>query len=187
MVIFTKDALASMVERYKDEYGDHTYGRPTIMRSGRTRLRMGKYCSIAPGVTILLGGNHRVDWVTTYPFSAVPGWPEAAGIRGHPKTNGDVVIGHDVWLSRGCCILSGVTVGHGAVIGAEALVTRNVEPYAIIGGNPGRVIKKRFSEEIIAKLLEIAWWDWPEERIRRGLPHLLSERIEDFIAFAEQG
>jgi acetyltransferase-like isoleucine patch superfamily enzyme len=186
MPIYTKESLRDGIERYGDEVGDHSYGKPTIMRSGRTRCRIGKYCSVAPGVSILLGGNHRVDWVTTYPFSAIADWhPEAAGIRGHPSTNGDVVIGNDVWLGRCCTILSGVTVGDGAVIGAEALVVKDVPPYAIVGGNPGRVIRFRFDEATIARLLTIRWWDWPDARVRAAAPKLLSNDLTAFLAFAE--
>ncbi len=186
MPIYSKDSMRDGVERYGDEIGDHSYGAPRLMRSGRTRFRMGKYCSVAPGVSILLGGNHRVDWVTTYPFSAIADWhPEGAGIRGHPLTNGDVVVGNDVWLGRGCTILSGITVGDGAVVAAEALVTKDVPPYAIVGGNPARVIRHRFDEATIGRLLAIRWWDWPDARVRAAIPHLLSDDLTGFLAFAE--
>lgn len=166
--------------------GDYTYGNPTIKHWGEpTHLYLGKFTSIAAEVTIFLGGNHRVDWVTTYPFNIMfkDVWPEAANITGHPCSNGDVVIGNDVWIGSGATILSGVTIGDGAVIAANALVTSNVPPYAIVGGNPAKLIKYRFDEKTIAALRAIAWWDWPLEKIRTQLS-LLSSRPEEFIAMS---
>jgi acetyltransferase-like isoleucine patch superfamily enzyme len=136
-------------------------------------LKIGKFCSIAARVTIALGGNHRSDLVTTYPFIAfVADWPEAECLSGEDVaavSKGDVIIGNDVWIGYGVMILSGVTIGDGAVIGAGSVVTKDVEPYSIVAGNPARLIRKRFNDETIRKLLEIKWWDWPPEKIGKNL------------------
>ncbi len=166
------------------EVGAHTYGDPEVWWWGEdARLRIGRFCSIANGVTIFLGGNHRSDWVTTYPFSAFADeWPEVAGHEGHPATKGDVTIGHDVWIGNGATIMSGITIGHGAVVGARALVVKDVPPYAIVGGNPARVLRRRFGPKVVAGLLELAWWDWPEDQLRANLPDLMSGRVRRLLA-----
>ena len=145
-------------------------------------LKIGKFCSIANDVQIFLGGNHRIDWITTYPFSVLNSWPEAKDIKGHPCTKGDVIIGNDVWIGRKTLILSGVTIGDGAIVGARSVVTKDVAPYSIVAGNPAKLIRKRFDEKTIEKLLEIKWWDWNLEKIKKNLPLLLSNNIEQFFA-----
>jgi len=168
--------------------GDHTYGEPTLLQFDQTtRLVMGRFCSISDQVTIILGGNHRTDWITTYPFPAfTETWPEAATIKGHPASKGDIVIGNDVWIGYGATILSGVTIGSGAVIGTRAVITSDVAPYAIVAGNPAREIKKRFDDTTISQLLQLAWWDWPEEKIRINLPLLCSSQIQQLLMNHEQ-
>lgn len=180
---YTRDALADFAARSASEIGRHSYGRPAMRWWGeRAKLIVGRYCSIADDVTIFLGGNHRVDWVTTYPFSAIDGWPEAAAIAGHPATKGDVRIGNDVWIGDGAAIMSGVTVGNGAVIAARAVVLRDVPPYGIVGGNPAKLLRQRFEDHQIEALERIAWWDWPDEKVRAEIPHLLQGDIDAFIA-----
>jgi acetyltransferase-like isoleucine patch superfamily enzyme len=168
--------------------GDHTYGEPIIHQFDQTtRLVIGRFCSISDQITIILGGNHRSDWVTTYPFPAfTETWPEAATITGHPTSKGDIIIGHDVWIGYGATILSGITIGNGAVIGARAVISKDVAPYAIVAGNPAQEIKKRFDDTTIARLLQLAWWDWPEEKIRFNLPFLCSNQIEQLLMNHEQ-
>lgn len=165
--------------------GAWSYGQPIVHSWGEgARLIIGRYCSIAGDVHVLLGGNHRTDWVTTYPFSEQ--WHQHAGkITGHPSSNGNVVIGNDVWIGERAMILSGVTIGDGAVVGASALVTKDVPPYAIVGGNPARIIRYRFDPATIKKLLAIRWWFWPEDKIIRALPLMLSSNMSDFIHYAE--
>ena len=164
--------------------GNHTYGEPTILTFDETtRLSIGRFCSISDQVTIILGGNHRTDWVTTYPFPAFDKtWPGAAAIKGHPDSKGDICIGNDIWIGYGATILSGVTIGNGAVIGAQSVVTEDVAPYAIIAGNPGRERKKRFDQSTIDALLQLAWWDWPEEKIKKNLSLLCSDQVKQLLA-----
>jgi acetyltransferase-like isoleucine patch superfamily enzyme len=161
------------------EIGEYTYGVPDVSSWGEgTTLRIGKFCSISYGVQILLGGEHRTDWVTTYPFTTIY---KDTGFKGHPRSKGDVQIGHDVWIASRATILSGVTIGSGAVIGTHSVVTSNVPPYGIVAGNPARLVRYRFDDEKIAALLRIEWWDWPIEKIVSAWPLLLSPRINEFI------
>jgi|CXWL01.1.fsa_nt_gi acetyltransferase-like isoleucine patch superfamily enzyme len=168
-------------EKYPQfEIGRGTYGIPLIRSWNEGPvLRIGNFCSIAARVQILLGGEHRVDWVTTYPFSVF--WPSASGVEGHPRIRGDVVIGNDVWLGTEATIMSGVTIGDGAVVGAKAVVTRDVPPYAVVAGNPARLVRFRFSDDEIERLLALRWWDWGDERIGEFLPLLLSTDVVRFL------
>lgn len=160
--------------------GDWSYGNPTVISwDPITQLTVGRFCSFAPNTTILLGGEHRVDWVTTYPFSIL--FEDAREFSGHPKTKGDVVVGNDVWVGWGALILSGVTIGDGAVIAAESVITKDVAPYSIVGGNPAKHIRYRFSEATIKSLQELAWWDWPMDKIKEAWPLLLSSDIDELI------
>ncbi len=161
--------------------GDFTYGVPKIYAWDEgAKLVIGKFCSIAENVIIMLGGDHRTDWNTTYPFNAL--LPESFGyIKGHPSTKGDIIIGNDVWIAQGAKIMSGVTIGDGAVIAANAVVTKNVKPYEIVGGVPARVIKKRFSRKTIQVLEEICWWDWEVEKIAKAVPYLQSADINSLV------
>lgn len=165
------------------DIGDHTYGVPRILRwDDKSHLCIGKFCSIAENVTIILGGNHRADWVTTYPFNVINHFfSNAAGIEGHPATKGDISIGNDVWIGNGATILSGVTIGNGAIVGANAVVASDVPPYSIVVGNPARVIRKRFDDDIIQALLQIQWWNWDDEKINKEVAYLCSSDIRQFI------
>lgn len=187
----TRLHLAHLIARRPGQImaGAYTYGRPKVRfpESG-AKLTIGRYGSIADGVEILLGGNHRTDWATTYPFPALPGlWPEAKAMGGHDATRGDVTIGHDVWIGSQAMILSGVTIGHGAVIAARAVVAKDVAPYAIVGGNPAREIRKRLPEGDIAALLASRWWDLPEADVKALLPLLMSERIGELAERLSRG
>ena len=131
-------------------------------------VSIGRYCTFGEEVRILAGGSHRTDWVSTYPFRDafdLPGKFE----DGHPAPTGDTSIGHDVWVGREALVLAGVTIGHGAVIGARSVVTKDVAPYTIVAGNPARVIRARFAPDQVERLLELAWWDWPEAKVLDSL------------------
>ncbi len=166
------------------QVGRGSYGVPTLA-GGTTPagLEIGAFCSIGPEVTIFLGGEHRFDWVTTFPFTRF--WPAAAQVRDPPRPKGDVVIGNDVWIGRSATIMSGVKVGDGAVVGACSLVTKDVAPYAIVGGNPARLIRTRFDADTVERLCAIRWWNWEDARIEEYLPLLLDDRVDDFLAAAE--
>jgi acetyltransferase-like isoleucine patch superfamily enzyme len=140
----------------KFEIGEYSYGTPRVLEfATKKTLKIGKFCSIATGVVIVLGGNHRTDWVTTYPFSET--FPEGKHFKNGEQSRGDVVIGNDVWLSTDAMILSGVTIGDGAVVAARSVVRSDVPPYAIVGGVPARIVRYRFNEEKIAALLRVRW------------------------------
>ena len=147
-----------------------------------TDVLIGAFCSIADNVEIFIGGNHRTDWVTTYPFGHIHKEVFPWHGRGHPATKGNVVIGNDVWIGSGATIFSGVTIGDGAVISAKSVVVKDVPPYSIVGGNPAKVVKLRFTEDQINRLLKNPWWDLPERRINELLPLLCSSNVEDLIA-----
>lgn len=169
----------------KHDVGKYSYGLPKVYewREG-AKLTIGAYCSFARNTKIILGGEHRIDWGTSYPFSIF--WSEARSIAGHPRTKGDVFIGNDVWIGYGAVIMSGVNIGDGATIGACAVVSKkNVPPYAVVAGNPARIVKMRFGESTVKKLLAVRWWDWERRKIVRFLPYLLSDDIDRFINMIE--
>jgi chloramphenicol O-acetyltransferase type B len=181
------ESVFYLAGRYPNyEIGRGSYGDLEVLEFGEgAALRIGAYCSFAKGAQIFLGGEHRTDWVTTYPFTALD--KRFAHIKGHPKTRGDVTVGNDVWFGREATVMSGVTIGDGAVIGARALVTKDVPAYGIASGNPARIVRERFAPEIVARLIAAAWWTWEPERIRSAMPLLLNTDIEAFLDAAEQG
>ena len=166
--------------------GKYTYGEPRVFwENADAKLIVGNFCSIGSDVSIYLGGNHRTDWVTTYPFGHIH--RDVFSVfdgTGHPSTKGDVTIGNDVWIGSHANIMSGVTVGDGAVIANNSHVVKNVEPYSLVGGNPAKHIKYRFTPEQIEKLLEIQWWYWDDEKINAFGPWLCSDDIDAFIRAA---
>jgi len=161
------------------EVGEFTYGAHNINLhtwNEGTKLKIGKFCSIGGNIQVFLGGNHRIDWISTYPFGHIH-QNELGGqnIQGHPATKGDVVIGNDVWLGNFVTIMSGITIGDGAVIVANSHVTKNVDAYEVVGGNPARHIKYRFESEVRNLLLQLRWWDLPVNSIRELTTDLCSE------------
>lgn len=166
------------------QIGRYAWGHLTVSnRTPGAALEVGQFCSFAYGVHILLGGEHRVDHVSTYRFPAYPEFRERVGhlVAESSVTRGSVKIGNDVWIGNEALILSGVTIGDGAVIGAGSVVRQDVPAYAIVAGNPGRVAGFRFPKEQIEALLRIAWWDWPIERIADAMELMLSDDIQRFI------
>lgn len=166
--------------------GRYTYGEPTVMwgEYHEGKVICGAFCSVDSTSTFILGGNHRADWITTFPFMSLP--EEFSTLEYMPDystTKGDVTIGNDVWIGRSAVILSGVDIPDGCVIGAFTTVSKSIiEPYSVIVGNPGRVVKKRFFDHQIAALMEICWWDWDIEKIIEAAPLLCSANIDEFIA-----
>ena len=167
--------------------GEFTYAwRPAIKSWGEgAKCYIGKYCSIAGNVHIFLGGDHRTDWITTYPFAELlpKNYPD---IVGSPKSKGDVIIGNDVWIGNDVKIMSGVHIGDGAVIAGSAVVTHDVDPYEIVGGVPAKHIKYRFPLWKIYQLVRLAWWDWPLEKIAAAIPILQSPNVDELFRFEEE-
>ncbi len=181
----TRLHLAWEIEEFGWTIGAHSYGHPNVLDPELAKLQIGRFCAIGPEVTIVLG-NHRTDLVTTYPFKTLAHlWPEAAAGEDDHEARGDVVLGHDVWVGAGATILPGATVGSGAVLAAKTVVRGAVPPYAVVAGNPGRVVRFRFDERTIQRLLNVAWWSWSEARLREHLPALMSSDIETFLHRAE--
>ena len=164
--------------------GRFSYGQPTVLRfilPRQGKLSIGSFCSIAPGVVIVLAaaGGHRPDWITTFPF--VQFFKDFRHFSFPPIEKCDVVIGNDVWIGMDTTILSGVKIGDGAIIGSSSVVTKDVPAYSIVAGNPAKLIRMRFDEETIDMLLRIKWWEWELQRIADNMPLLLSNKIQDFI------
>jgi chloramphenicol O-acetyltransferase type B len=176
--------LRRLQRKGKVVWGTASYGIPTIHEFPHdpTRLIVGNYCSI--GGTYLLGGQHSIQHVTTYPLRINLGI-EGAGQDGNPRNPGrDIIVGSDVWTGYGSWILGGITIGDGAVVATGAVVTKDVPPYTIVGGIPATVIGYRHTEEQRAALLEIRWWDWSAEEVREAVPHLAADDIDAFIEYA---
>lgn len=164
--------------------GKSTYGVPRVhdWNEGST-LQIGSYCSISDNVQIYLGGHHRSDWITTYPFPAF--YEKAKHIKDYGGTNGDVIIGSDVWIAANVIILSGVTIGHGAVIANGSIVTKNIAPYEIVGGDPAKHIRYRFTPEIITLLLSLSWWELDETEILEIASILCSQDIQKLVEYSK--
>ncbi len=148
------------------------------------RLVIGKFCALARGVRFVMNGaNHKIAGFSTYPFYIFGhGWESAAPGPGELPYKGDTVLGHDVWAGYDSLFMPGVKVGHGAIIAARSVVVSDVPDYAIFGGNPARLIRMRFPADVIERLIEIAWWDWPIEKISRHLPAIVGADIDRLTA-----
>jgi len=146
------------------------------------KLIIGKFCMIASDVTFIMNGaNHLSKAVSAYPFAVFGGdWSDAMQGKTYPN-KGNTVIGHDVWIGYKATVMPGVNVGHGAIIAAESVVTQDVPAYSIVGGNPARLIRKRFSEDTVEKLLQLSWWDWPIEKISRHVQKLTGDNVDQLL------
>jgi virginiamycin A acetyltransferase len=166
--------LRSVVRSPNIEVGEYTYyddpddatsfeSKAVLYAFGPERLVIGKFCAIAAGVRFLMpGANHADLGPSTYPFGVFgPPWDHTMDLVMGAPSRGDTVVGNDVWLGYQALVLPGVTIGHGAVIAAASVVTRDVPPYAVVAGNPAKLIRSRFDEQDVARLLRAAWWDWP--------------------------
>ena len=181
--------LRPLVTRSNIEIGEYTYftddedasrfeERNVLFQTddAADRLVIGRYCSIASGTRFLMNGANHPDPGTTFPFWAFGrGWHE----RSTPRQRGPITVGSDVWLGLESCVLAGTTIGDGAIVGARAVVTKDVPAFAVVVGNPARVVRMRYDEATIAKLLAIRWWEWPAERVTRNLPELVAGRWDD--------
>jgi len=155
----------------------YTYGTPLVLDYGKqANLKIGKFCSMAGDVKIILGGEHNLTSATTYPLKTLFKTTDSIV----SATKGDVIIGNDVWIGYGATILSGVNIGDGAVIGARAVVAKSVEPYSIVVGNPAKEIRKRFDDKTIKKLLKIRWWDWHIDKINANQDLIIGD-INKFL------
>ncbi|HLL92551.1 MAG TPA: CatB-related O-acetyltransferase [Solirubrobacteraceae bacterium] len=162
--------------------GRCSYGEPLVATfpGDSAHVRIGAFCSIGPDVILMDGGDHRTDWVSTFPFRARLGLPGAYE-DGHPRSRGDIEVGNDVWIGRGARVRSGVSIGNGAVVASYAVVTRHVRPYAVVAGVPAREVRRRLRDEQVQALERIAWWEWPMDTIEARVAQLCSDDVEAFI------
>ncbi len=145
------------------------------------KLIIGKFCQIASGTQFIMGAaNHRLCSATTYPFNVMSeAWAEIAPVHlSQLPHKGDTVIGNDVWFGRNCVVMPGVKIGDGAIVAAHSVVTKDVEPYSVVGGNPARFIKKRFNDELTELLLRFKWWDLPPDELAEVMPLLCDADLE---------
>lgn len=169
--------LSAVIDHPRIDIGDYTYAfdfdppddwanriAPYLYPQSPERLTIGRFCQIANGVRVITSSaNHRHDGATTFPFAIFGGGVE--GRASMPTRFPDTVIGHDVWLGDGATILPGARIGNGVIVGARAVVGGTVPDYAVVAGNPARVVRMRFAPDRISALLDLAWWDWPIEHI----------------------
>lgn len=143
------------------------------------KLIIGKFCQIASGVNFIMNGaNHQMNSVSTYPFYIFEGWGQEIPPLSKMPLKGDTIVGNDVWIGQNATILPGVHIGDGAIIGLNSVVTKDIEPYTIVAGNPAKVIRKRFDNELIELMLELKWWDKSIEEIKKLIPILSDNNIE---------
>ena len=184
MPLATAFGLQDLANKGLDvQVGRYSYGVPWVQWApgdNKRKLTIGSFNSIADNVRIYVGvqGRHPTDFLSTYPLSMVFGAPGKASHSATVAGNLDVEIGSDVWLGFDCVIFAGCRIGNGAVVGARSIVTKNVPDYAIVGGIPAQVIRYRFKADVIAKLLAIAWWNWPDDKIRKHIDLFYTQDID---------
>ena len=179
------------------EVGEYTYyddpehalefqTRNVTHHYGPDRLIIGSFCAIAAGTTFIMNGaNHRMNGPSTYPFPIMGApWAEHVDLITKLPSRGDTTVGNDVWIGGNTTIMPGVQIGHGAIISTAAVVTRDVPDYAIVGGNPATLIKRRYSDDEVRALIEIAWWDWPIDVITAHLRTIADGSVADLSAVA---
>jgi acetyltransferase-like isoleucine patch superfamily enzyme len=179
------DAQESAREHLEDGtlvLGTQTYAAPRVwkFKGDTNRVVIGNWSSIAPDADFYVGGMHPIHWVSMYGIREMFDLDGAYGDE-MPMSKGDITVGSDCWVTNKTTILSGVTIGDGAVVGTQAVVTKDVPPYAIVAGNPARVIGQRFSDEQVAALLRIRWWDWPVDTVLERVDLLNGGSVDAFI------
>ncbi|MBB6171991.1 virginiamycin A acetyltransferase [Nocardiopsis mwathae] len=156
---------------------------------GSARLVIGRFCAIAAGSRFLLYADHMSSGPSAFPFTMFSGaWQDATVdtfLANHPS-KGDTVVGNDVWIGRDAMVMPGVTIGDGAIVAAGAVVSRDVEPYTVVGGSPARVVKRRYSERDAARLVEAAWWNWPIETVTEHAATLMNGTVDQITAIADR-
>ena len=184
--------IKNVITRPNIEVGDYTYYADTngadkfeehVIHHYEflgDKLIIGKFCQIASGIKIIMNGaNHRMNSVTTYPFNIMGGgWEQFTPALEDLPLKGDTVVGNDVWIGQNVTVMPGVNIGDGAIIAANSVVTKDIPAYCVAGGNPCKIIKKRFDDELISYLQEIKWWDWSPEKIFANLEALCSGDLE---------
>jgi virginiamycin A acetyltransferase len=153
------------------------------------RLVIGRFCAIARGVKFLMNGaNHKLSGLSTYPFGIFGhGWEPGIPEPGELPFKGDTIVGNDVWLGYEALVMPGVKIGNGAIVASRSVVASDVPAYCVVGGNPAKVLRRRFSPEVIAELEQLAWWDWPIEEITRNLRLIVSADLAALKAAHEAG
>ncbi len=200
-VVFLKPLLAAKPEVQRVSVGDYSYYSDfedplrffeanVLYNFGYSGLKLviGKYCAFAHGTRFIMGdANHPMVGPSTYPFPVFGGaWAEPMGVMDMPSGNkADTIIGHDVWLGHECLVMPGVRMGDGAIAGARSVVTRDVPPYAVVAGNPARIVRYRFDEKTVERLQRLAWWDWPAERVAAAVPVLVAGDVAALEKLAE--
>jgi len=163
--------------------------RNVLYNFGPDRLVIGRFCAFAADVRFIMNGaNHRMDGPSTFPFPIMGGpWSEHMDLLIGLPSRGDTVVGHDVWLGHSVTVMPGVRIGRGAIVATGAVVVDDIPDYAIAGGNPARVIRRRYSDSDIARLLAIAWWDWPAEQLSEHVRVIMSGSVDDLERVARSG
>jgi len=162
--------------------GHNSYGSFT-RRGMHNTIKIGNYCSIAEGCIADSGFNHNTSFITTYPLNLK--LPQCSALTGHPVCKGDIIVGNDVWIGEHTLVMSGVSIGDGAVIGARSIVTKDVAPYSIVAGAPATLKRMRFTSLQIAALLRMKWWNWPDDKVIANAHLLMSNNIDLFITTHE--
>lgn len=176
---------------YYDDPDDATAfeTRNVLYHYGPEKLRIGKFCAFGTGVRFIMNGaNHRMDGPSTFPFPIMGGsWSEHFDLISGLPGRGDTVVGHDVWFGYGVTVMPGVRIGHGAVIASGSVVVDDVPDYGVVGGNPAKLIRTRYSEDEVARLLAVAWWDWPAEQLTEHVRTVMSGSIDELEKVAPRG
>lgn len=182
-IITSKNIIAGDYSYYDDEIDGCNFEKNVLYHFDfiGDKLIIGKFCAIASGVKFIMNGaNHQIDTISTFPFYIFgDDWAKVIPDKEQLPYKGDTIVGNDVWIGYESVIMPGVKIGNGVVIASKSVVTKDIEPYSIVGGNPAKLIRKRFDEEQINRLERIAWWNWTIEDITQSLPLITNTNIEE--------